>query len=840
MSSRRIYHLLSRLVDLRPEEASSAFLLFFYFFLIQISAYIIEPVKISLYLRWLTADRLPYAYLLSALLIGLAVALNSELLQRVRRHFYIASSLLFFIFTLVLFWFLFRLHWPWLSLIYWFWSDLFMVTSTTQFWIMVNDLYHPHQAKRLIGFLVSGGLLGGVAGALVASRLARSLGTENLLLICPALLLGCLVIIYFSRRLSQKEERTDSSRAEAGKPARSSPLATWRAIRASRYLSALAVIVALGMVVTTLVDFQFVSVVGGTFTDQDARTSFLGSFLTILLIFSYLLHILFTNRILRKAGIRVALLIAPALLLLGSVAIFFIPAVYLIHWAVFIKGTDKSLSYSLNQSVRELLYIPVPPEIKYRAKVFIDMFVSKFAKGLSSIILLVGFTLLHFNLQQISLVVIAFILGWIFLNLSITREYVNTVKRNLKIKWQDADRVIKDSLDLDLTKLIFDTLESKKRSSVLYAMNLLHLLKTEKMSPELKKILSYKADEIVARSMDAVLEARGQIFIPEIDEALEQGSLGAEVEEILSLASYQEVMKDYLDRVSKDRSQEAETSKMEVAKALGLMEAGLAVTRNLKRLLKDESPDVASYALESAARLKQREFIPLIVRHLSRPATRDVAQRTLVDYGTKIIGTLKDYLSDKDEDLNLRKAIPGILARMGTQRAADILSLELKKQEEEVATEIIEALYWLRTRHPQLHFPQELVVSEIIRLIRKSYQLIFELKEIKDKKEAGLLFQDLENSLARTLKHIFELLSLIYPLEDMTRAYQNICLGTKKSLDYSIELLDNILKKELNLYLLPLIEELPLEIRAQKCRKLLKNLEKLSPGPEPGEGKPDS
>ncbi|MBC7350547.1 MAG: MFS transporter [Candidatus Aminicenantes bacterium] len=830
MTGKKVYHLLSRVVDIRPEEATPALLLFFYFFLIQISAYIIEPVKISLYLRWLTADRLPYAYLLSAILIGLAVALNTELLQRVSRHFYIAFSLLFFISSLVLFWFLFRLHWPWLSLIYWFWSDLFMVTSTTQFWIMVNDLYHPHQAKRLIGFLVSGGLLGGVAGALLAWRLARGLGTENLLLICPALLLGCLVIVYFYNRFPQKEERVGTARPPTGKTARSSPLATWQAIRSNRYLTALTAIVALGMIVTTLIDFQFVSVVGQTFTEQDARTSFLGSFLTILLIFSYLMHLLFTGRILRKAGIRAALLIAPAFLLLGSVAIFFIPAAFLIHWAVLIKGTDKSLSYSLNQSVRELLYIPVSPEVKYRAKVFIDMFVSKFAKGLSSIILLVGFNLLHFNLRQISLVVIAFILGWILLNLSITREYVNTVKRNLKIKWQDADRAVTESLDLDLTRLIFDTLESKKRSSVLYAMNLLDLLKTEKMSPELKKIISYKADEIMARSMDSVLESGGQAMIPDIDEALEHGSLGAEVEEVLSLSSYREVMKDYLDRVSKDRSQEAETSRMEAAKALGLMETGPTVSKNLKRLLKDESPDVVRYALESAARLKQREFVPLIIRHLGRLATGDVAQQTLVDYGTKIIGTLKDYLSDKDEDLKLRKAIPGILARIGTQRAADILSLELKKKEEEVADEIVEALYRLRSRHPNLHFNPELIIPEIIRLIRKSYGFIFQLKEIKDKKEAGILFQDLENSLARTLKHIFELLSLIYPMDDITRAYQNICLGTKKSLDYSIELLDNILKKELSLYLLPLIEDLPLETRAQRCRQLLKNLEKNKPG----------
>lgn len=826
-----MYRLLSRLVDIRPEEVSSSLLMFFYFFLIQVSAYIIEPVKISLYLRWLTADRLPYAYLLSALLIGLAVALNSELLQSIKRAYYLAFSLLFFISTLIIFWFLFRIHWPWLSLIYWFWSDLFMVTTTTQFWIMVNDLYHPHQARRLIGFLVSGGLLGGVSGALLASRLARHLGTENLLLICPVLLLFCLVIIFFYSRLPGKEEKQSTSSGPS-----SSPLTTWREIRSSRYLSLLAAIVAMSMIITTLVDFQFVSVVGSRFTEQDARTSFLGSFLTVLLVFSYLLHVTMTTRILRQSGLRLALLIAPAFLLISSLAIFFVPAIYMIYWAVLIKGTDKSLSYSLNQSVRELLYVPVSPEIKYRAKVFIDMFVSKFAKGLSSIILLVCFTLLHFSLRQISLVIIAFIILWFMFNLEIAREYVNTVKKNLKIRWQDANLVINENIDLDLTKLVFDTLESKKRSSVLYAMNLMDLLKTEKLSPELKKIISYKADEVLARSMDSMLETGGSFPVTELDRALEQEDLSQDIEQVMALDVYREVMKEYIDKISTDRSSETETSRMEAAKALGLMEPDPVVIRNLRRLLRDDSPDVAKYALESAARLRRREFVPLIIRHLGRASTREEARRTLASYGSKIIGTLKDYLSDKEEDLNLRKAIPDILAQTGTQRAADLLSLELKKQDEEVEAEIIEALYRLRSRNSQIVFQKELILPEVIRQIKQSYWLIIKLNEFKEKKEGWLPFQDLEASLAMHLKRIFELLSLVYPPDEVSRAYQNICQGTRKSLDYSIELLDNILPKELSLYLLPIIEDLPLEVRAKRCQRLLKQLEKSMSEPGPATG----
>jgi hypothetical protein len=77
------------------------------------------------------------------------------------------------------------------------------------------------------------------------------------------------------------------------------------------------------------------------------------------------------------------------------------------------------------------------------------------------------------------------------------------------------------------------------------------------------------------------------------------------------------------------------------------------------------------------------------------------------------------------------------------------------------------------------------------------------------------------------LKHIFELLSLIYSPDEIIKAYQNICTGTKKSIDYSIELLDNILHREVKEVLLPLIDDISFEDRVRKCKKMIKPLEKI-------------
>ncbi len=46
------------------------------------------------------------------------------------------------------------------------------------------------------------------------------------------------------------------------------------------------------------------------------------------------------------------------------------------------------------------------------------------------------------------------------------------------------------------------------------------------------------------------------------------------------------------------------------------------------------------------------------------------------------------------------------------------------------------------------------------------------------------------------------------------------------AIDYSIELLDNILKKEIMEYLLPLIDDIAFEDRVKKCKRMLKALDK--------------
>jgi AAA family ATP:ADP antiporter len=811
-------------------------LMFLYFGMVTFSIYMIKPAKESLFLGTLSKSKLPYAFLLTAILMGLAVSLNSRLLRRVNRPLYLSLSLGLFVVSGLAFWLVIRgpSPWQWTFLFLYSWGDILMVTTITQFWIFVTDLFSPREFKRKVGFLVSGGLLGGIVGSLVVlSQTRLHLRSESLVLAGSILLVPCMLIVFLVQRIPDRWAREAERGPSAGKE-KVGFLQSLGLLRKNRFLLLLSGLIVAGIIVSNLVDFQFKSAAEIAFPVKDARTSFLGTFYLGILILSYLVNVFLTSRILRIFGMRVALLILPVLLLAGSLAIFFIPAAGMVIYAVALKGTDKSLTHSLSQSVREILYIPVPQDIKYKAKVFIDMFLNKFADGLAGLVLIVVSAFIDLSnrdfslLRDVSLIIIVFIFIWIWFVFRVTREYVTIVKNNLHIKWRDADKLITEKIDIDMTKLVFDTLQSRERSSVLYAMNLFDLIKKEKLSPELRSLIALKSDEIRARSMDALLDVGGEGLLPDIDDSLEPEALDAQVKEIMALDVYQELIKRQIQKAGREKGSRAEVARMEAAKIIGMLSPQEPIIKELRKLLRDRSPEVVRYAAESAGRLKRREFVPLLVGHLSHPGIREAAAQALRSYGESIVGTLKDYLSDPQEDIRIRRAVPDLLARTGSQRAADILTMELAKETTELEGELIEALHHLMSDNPGIRFSSTTVHSKTVSLIKKCYLLVLQIHDVRADRKKEVLIRDLENSLSRTMKEIFELLGLVYPQEDIVKAYQNIRVGTKKALDYSVELLDNILKRELKELLIPLIEDTTLEEKARISRKMIRAAEKSS------------
>jgi AAA family ATP:ADP antiporter len=806
---------------------------------------------------------------MTALLIGFVVALHSKLQVKLPRQKLISFSLVFFLISCFAFGLFFIREIGWAPLVFWVWANVFIIVLSTQFWILVNDVFNPREAKRLIGFFGSGGILGGVVGGFVAAQVGRRHPDSLLFVACGVLVASIIVVnLIFVLQKSQETDSDTTSKTSEKKAAKRGFKDSFDVVRKDKYLKLLAGVVFFTLMVSTFIDWQF-NTVANIEVDVDNLTSFFGYFNSVMMIIPFLFQFFITSRLIKRFKIRLALLLYPAALLFCFAGIAAFPIKLI---AQLVKGADKSLSFTVNQSGRELLYIPISPKLKYRAKIFIDMFMNRFAKGVAALFLMLVITIsLSFQgrlafkdiypqssavesqevishvqeeglqgtqdqrviavddvplwkdrIKIVSAISFFFIIILVYFIVRVSREYTNTVNEQLKPLRKRAEEIVDGGLDVDFMKSVLDTLESRDRSSVLYALSVFDLIKQDRFTPEVKELLSQKTGDITIAMLDSSLETEIPTFFQEED-YLDDDELKNEIKEIMALDSYQEVMKEYTDKVLKAKDKSAETSKMELAKGIGFMDKDSPMVERLEELLKDKSLEVSRYAMESAAKLKLKEFVPYLIQKLSNPASREDASVCLQKFGPKIVGMLGDYLEDQEEDILLRRGIASVLARISSQDAADSLSLGLTKSEQDLLDDIIDALERIRSESSEIEFSKEIIRGEIIRELRKYYRHLISYCDNKakqeDKEAEGQKLKSLEN----LLSNIFKLLGLIYPYEDTIKAYQNIKTGTKHSMAYAIELMDNSLDQEMREMVIPIIEIMSLEEKARICRILLKS-----------------
>jgi len=717
----RFHRLVFRFVDIKPGEEKIALLLFAFFFLITSPHTIIKALRYTDLLQKVGSKGLPLAYLLAAVVTGFVVLLHSKVQVRISNQISIVFSLIFFIVTGLLFLFFLKKGGSVLSYLYWIWANVLTVVLMTFFGLTVTEVFNPRQARRLIGFCGSGGILGGVLGGFGAFFLTKARWGEFLLPLACCLLFVCIFVLNSIFRYRKKDQTIKGVDQKVSPQSQKFGFKnSFDIVRKNHYLVLIASIVIITGIIATFIDFQFSSQVEKYYLQKEAMQSFFGMFFGGLTTFAFFLQLLLTSSFLKNFGVRLTLILAPIVLMFGSAGILI--GGLTLPLAIFIKGSDESLAFSLNQSVREILYIPMTLDLRYKVRPFIDMFINRFAKVTAAILLFIGGFLANYfgaGVKEVPYLspikdpklaeyltwgILAFIFLWIILNLKISREYISMVKENIPLRWSRVDKAVSEAVDIDYTKMVFDAVESKNRSSVLYAMHLFDLLEKDKLTPEIKKMISQKADEVKVSSLSDLFDAEGATWFPDIDDDISQESLITDIREIMSLDTYQKLMKIHADKVLEE-SKKSEIERMELAKAIGMMGPNAALVEKLEALIHDRSPEVSRYAIESAAKLRKEALIPAIIHKLSHPLIREDAISALKNYGEAALPTLDNYLKDNRNDMASRKAVVSVLARLGTHLAADVLVNELKQESDELDSDIIDALEHIRIKKPDIYIP---------------------------------------------------------------------------------------------------------------------------------------
>jgi HEAT repeat protein len=392
--------------------------------------------------------------------------------------------------------------------------------------------------------------------------------------------------------------------------------------------------------------------------------------------------------------------------------------------------------------------------------------------------------------------------------------------------WDPADLGLAGKVDVEYAKLVFDTIDSRSYSSVLYALHLFDLLAQDKLSPDLKRIVAGKSDEVQARALTDRLEAGAAALVPDAFDVLPSEDIMTEIPIILSSDAYQRVMGSYADRIL-ERGTGSAVERMELAKAIGLMGPDSRMAGYLTRLIGDESPGVSGLALKSASRLKREADIPAIIRRLGVAANLDDAVDALRAFGDGAVGPLERCLLDRQADLTLRKAVVEVLGRIGTRRAVRSLEEELEFGPGELDGRILDALGRLRAEHGHSPISAAAARRKTCALIERFCRDFLELQREGPGSGEGRPRPDLARALEITFSDIFKLLGLYYPQEDIRRAYQNITNGPRNAVAHAVEWLDNTLDQEMHGLLMPLVDDLSLPDKTAKFRQILEDLAEL-------------
>ena len=468
----KIKRFVGSIVDVRKGEAALVSLMFCYYYLLLLTYYFLKPARDSLFLVTLGTERLTLAFVLVACFAVPVTVIYSKAPRRLGLIHLINVTTAILIVSLLLLWWLLSLEQSWVYYLFYVWVSIFGVLSTSQFWLFANASMNPRQAKRLFGLLTLGGILGAVTGGELASLLVEDFGvpTENLLFFCLAFLAICIVILNLASAEGgfSLDEVSDPESVE--EESRETFVSTLKIFLQSRQLAGIVAMLSLTMLVTTFVDFQFKAISFENFPEKPELTSFLGKFYGRLSLFSLLFQSLLSYRVLRVLGVGGSILFLPIGLFAASLAMFAAPVLWV---GVLMRGIDGSFRYSIDKTGRELLFLPIPQDIRRRIKVVTDILVDRWCRGLAGGLIWILTTQLHFSVRHLSLVVIGMAGIWIGLAIAVGREYVNAFREALERRQIDPEELRMEITDASAVKPLLAALASEHERQVTYALDML-------------------------------------------------------------------------------------------------------------------------------------------------------------------------------------------------------------------------------------------------------------------------------------------------------------------------------------------------------------------------------
>jgi AAA family ATP:ADP antiporter len=841
---------LERLLHLRPGESRRGLLLFAYLFLVITSYVTGKAARDALFLDRYKAVQLPYADMPISILVGVIIALYIRVGRRVSLHRLLAASLVFWATNCLIFWALVTYTTiTWLFPVIYIWTGVFGVLAPAQVWTLANYVLTTREAKRLFGLIGGGAIAGWIVGGLLTQYTATRYGTESALLAMAVALLACAFLVVEIWR--QRPVHAAEDELSAGPRGLRDSV---RLIASSPYLMAIAAVVGMSSLATSVGAWQFKAIAKEFIPQKDALTAFFGKFNFYAGLLSFAAQLLFTTRFLRRFGIGFALFVVPALLLAGSINLLIFGTLVA---AVLLRGSDQVLRYSLDKTSVELLYLPVPAAHKVPVKSFIDTVVWRVGDGLSAVLVLIFAGALHLSASRMSIVTIVLLGGWVTAATIARRQYVVNLRDSIYQHRLDSERMTAPLLDRSATELLAGRLSSGDPNDILYALELFGADHGGATHPAVRGLLHHESADVRQRALAILAAAGDRTVMADVERLLYDRDLNVRTEALLYLTHLAhidpleriEALGDFpdfsirsamvaflarpgdsqnldaagllLDGMLAETGEDGRRTRLEAARLVASLPD--AFEDQLKHLLSDRDPDVARHAIKAVGALKTRAMVEYVIDRLGDSALAEHAADALARFSDRIVAPLAERLGDRSVSIDIRREIPNVLLRIATPDAEAALFEGLLDGDHTIRLRVISAINKLRQTDPGRPYDVPLVETAVAAEIMghyRSYQVVGLLASQFE--QADPVVQAVRESIRQEVERIFRLLKILYPDYDLHSAYFGLQSTNSVVHDNALEFLDTILKPQMRTLLVPLLDsEVTIEERVALANRLL-------------------
>jgi ATP/ADP translocase/HEAT repeat protein len=833
-------------MKIRPGETAKVALMFLYLFVV-VSVFISGRItRDALFLDAFTKEALAYMYVTVAVAVPFCSYLYARVADRFRRDKIIISTLVVLGASLVLAHVLVAAKERWVLIALYNWIEVVGAFLIIQFWTFAADIFSSREAKRLFPIIGLGGIFASMLAGIGVTAATSGLGiaTEHLLLPQGLFLFACVGIVW---HLGQRE-RPRLQEATVGRHARTDAQgfrvkSEMLDVFKSKHLKLIAAMTVATFITVPLIDYQFKVVAKEHFAGVDAYSAFMGVFYSVTGALAALMQFGLTGRLLERFGVVVSLLVLPLFLLAGSAGL--VLGVSAFFMAVLSKGAENTFRYSIYDATMQVIYTPVPGHVRGRAKTFIDGILKPWAGGIAGGIITLMVGPLGRPVSELGWAALALTGLWIFLILRIRREYVSQLLSSLRrhrLDFSDKELVISDEATVQVLRR---TLRTGSVGEVRNAAELVRRVVSHDLSADVVELLKREEPDIRVCALE-ILAQRGSMSrasrVEEMFKDPDKDVRAAATRAFCAIVGQPalRVVRPHLESdspevrcaavaslikhggvegilVSAEHLRAMQTSLDEhirFAAASVFSEIGVKnFYQPVMALMRDPSLRVQNAAIAAAGAMKASELIPALIYKLGKRETARAAGLALSEYGDAVSETLGKVLSHDAEDVGIRRQVPRILERIGSARCLELLMACLGVKDPDARRETAMATARLRERLAAR--VDEAVVRKILEEeIREHYQQLAALEDLSA--VAGTVGPDLlrdaiQERLERALDRIFRLLGIIYPRGPIELIHSNLKSTALTTRANAIELLDNLLEKDLKRRLLPIIEDLPRE-----------------------------